>query len=77
MSGLKKRRHRRKLYAGGALMVLAPFGVAGCGADQDDGTDVVSEAPDGYLGTTTCAASPRNLDEVHSVFQRFEDLAIR
>lgn len=66
MSRLKKRRNRRKLYAGGALMVLAPMGVAGCGADQNDPVDavdvgpvdVVSEAPDGYVDPDVIAIAP-------------------
>lgn len=66
MSRVKKGRHRRKLYAGGTLMVLAPMGVTGCGTEQAGDTDavavvpvdVVSDAPDGYVDPDVIAIAP-------------------
>ncbi len=65
MSQVKKRRHRRKLYAGGAMMVLAPLGMAGCDVEKavpldqvPAGQDVVGEAPDGYVQPDAIVIAP-------------------
>jgi hypothetical protein len=55
---------RRRLYAGGALMVLAPIGVSGCASDKGGKdaiaiapADVVADAPDGF-GADPIAIAP-------------------
>lgn len=65
MSQVKKRRHRRKLYAGGAMMVLAPLGMAGCDVEKavpldqvPPGQDLVGEVPDGYVPPDAIAIAP-------------------